>query len=36
VGAGASLGGIGGIGGSIAQTVTGALAPLGAAMGAMK
>ncbi len=36
VGAGASLGGIGGIGSSIAQTVSGALAPLGAAMGAMK
>jgi hypothetical protein len=36
VGAGASVGGIGGIGSSIAQTVTGALAPLGGAIGAMK
>ncbi|SDG63605.1 hypothetical protein [Paraburkholderia phenazinium] len=36
VGAGAGLGGAGGIGGSIAQSVNGALAPLGAAMGAIK
>jgi hypothetical protein len=36
VGAGAGLGGVGGIGASVAQTVTGALAPLGAAMGALK
>ncbi|NPT56477.1 hypothetical protein [Paraburkholderia elongata] len=36
VGAGASLGGAGGIGASIAQSVNGALAPLGAALGAMK
>ncbi|HEV3425672.1 MAG TPA: hypothetical protein VG105_18190 [Paraburkholderia sp.] len=36
VGAGASLGGAGGIGSSIAQSVSGALAPLGSAMGAMK
>ncbi|MFM0213622.1 hypothetical protein PQQ96_40260 [Paraburkholderia sediminicola] len=36
VGAGASFGGAGGIGGSIAQSVNGALAPLGAALGAMK
>ncbi|CAE6790117.1 hypothetical protein [Paraburkholderia haematera] len=36
VGAGASFGGAGGIGSSIAQSVNGALAPLGAALGAMK
>ena len=36
VGAGASFGGAGGIGSSIAQSVSGALAPLGAALGAMK
>lgn len=36
VGAGASFGGAGGIGSSIAQSVGGALAPLGAALGAMK
>ncbi|MBK3787049.1 hypothetical protein G3A43_43565 [Paraburkholderia aspalathi] len=36
VGSGASMGGVGGIGGSIAQSVTGALAPLGAVLGAMK
>lgn len=36
VGAGASFGGAGGIGSSIAQSVTSALAPLGAALGAMK
>lgn len=36
VGAGASIGGAGGIGSSIAQSVNGALAPLGAALGAMK
>jgi hypothetical protein len=35
-GAAASLGGAGGIGSSITQTITGALAPLGAAMGAIK
>jgi hypothetical protein len=36
VGAGASFGGAGGIGGTIAQSVNSALAPLGAALGAMK
>lgn len=36
VGAGAGLGGAGGIGSSIAQSVNSALAPLGAAMGALK
>ena len=36
VGAGASFAGAGGIGGSIAQSVNSALAPLGAAPGAMK
>jgi hypothetical protein len=36
VGAAAGLGGAGGIGSSIAQSVNGALAPLGAAMGALK
>ena len=36
VGAGASFGGAGGIGSSIAQSVSSALAPLGAALGAMK
>ena len=35
-GAAAGLGGGGGIGSSITQTITGALAPLGAAMGAIK
>jgi hypothetical protein len=36
VGAGASVGGVGGLGGSIAQSVNNALAPIGAAMGAIK
>jgi len=36
VGAGASLGGAGGIGSTVTQSVTGALAPLGAALGAIK
>ena len=35
-GAAAGLGGAGGIGSTITQTITGALAPLGAAMGAIK
>ncbi|WP_144156858.1 hypothetical protein [Paraburkholderia sp. BCC1885] len=36
VGAAAGLGGAGGIGSTITQTITGALAPLGAAMGSIK
>jgi hypothetical protein len=35
-GAAAGLGGAGGLGSTITQTITGALAPLGAAMGAIK
>ena len=36
LGAGASMGGMGSLGGTISQTVTGALAPLGTVLGAMK
>jgi hypothetical protein len=36
LGAGAAVGGMGSLGGTISQTVSGALAPLGSALGALK